>query len=193
MKSERRTAKIFRVLSCRQPDLTVVIENIHDPHNVSAILRSADAVGIHEVQLVYAREKFPKIGKKSSSSANKWVGRRRFNSIKSCFERLRAEGFAIYATRIDEGAVSLYSLDLTKKSAIVLGNEHAGVSDDAAALADARVMIPMVGMIQSLNVSVAGAVILYEALRQRWEKKHYDRSKFSKDDLNAAYTEWLKK
>src|SRR3990172_7332977 len=140
MKSEQRKKKILGVLTRRQPDLTIVVENIHDPHNVSAMLRSADAVGIHEVQLVYTKEKFPKVGKKSSSSANKWVGRRRFDSIQACFAQLRSEGFTIYATRLEEGAKSLYTLDLTRKTAFVFGNEHEGVSDEAARLADARVM-----------------------------------------------------
>jgi tRNA (guanosine-2'-O-)-methyltransferase len=193
MKSEQRKKKIVGVLTRRQPDLTVVIENIHDPHNVSAMLRSADAVGIHEVQLVYTKEKFPKVGKKSSSSAIKWVGRRKFDSIQACYGRLRDEGFAIYATRLEEGAQSLYSLDLTQKTALVFGNEHAGVSDEAAALADARIIIPMMGMIQSLNVSVACAVTLYEALRQRLAGKHYDRVRFSKTEFDALHAEWLKK
>ncbi|MGA9406472.1 MAG: TrmH family RNA methyltransferase, partial [Bacteroidota bacterium] len=93
MRSEKRTKKIFTVLSRRQPDLTIVMENIHDPHNVSAMLRSAEAVGIHEVQLVYTKEKFPRVGKKSSSSADKWVERRKFDSIRSCYECLHSEGF----------------------------------------------------------------------------------------------------
>ena len=191
MKSEQRKKKILGVLTRRQPDLTIVVENIHDPHNVSAMLRSADAVGIHEVQLVYTKEKFPKVGKKSSSSANKWVGRRRFDSIQACFAQLRSEGFTIYATRLEEGAKSLYTLDLTRKTAFVFGNEHEGVSDEAARLADARVMIPMMGMIQSLNVSVACAVTLYEALRQRLES--YQRPRFSKAEFDALHAEWLKK
>jgi len=193
MKSEKRTQKILTVLSRRQPDLTIVIENIHDPHNVSAMLRSADAVGIHEVQLVYTKEKFPKVGKKSSSSANKWVERRKFDSIRECYDRLRGEGFLVYATRLDEGARSLYSLDLTGKIAFVFGNEHAGVSDEAALLADATVMIPMMGMIQSLNVSVACAVTLYEALRQRMNEKNYGTPKFGQEALNRLSVEWLKK
>lgn len=193
MKSEQRKNKIFGALSRRQPDLTVIMENIHDPHNVSAMLRSADAVGIHEVQLVYTREKFPKVGKKSSSSANKWVERRKFNSINECYDKLHSEGFAIYATRLGEGARSLYTLDLTQKTAFVFGNEHTGVSDEAAALADASVMIPMMGMIQSLNVSVACAVTLYEALRQRLKGGHYERKRFSKTEFDALNEAWLKK
>jgi tRNA (guanosine-2'-O-)-methyltransferase len=193
MRSEKRTNKIFSALSKRQPDLTVVIENIHDPHNVSAMLRSADAVGIYEVQLVYTKEKFPKIGKKSSSSANKWVERRKFDSIRSCYDSLRREGFAIYATRLDGAARNLYSVDLTAKTALVFGNEHAGVSEEAASLADATIMIPMTGMIQSLNVSVACAVTLYEALRQRLGEEKYGASKFSKESFDRLYAEWLKK
>jgi len=193
MKSEKRTKKIFTVLSRRQPDLTIVIENIHDPHNVSAMLRSADAVGIHEVQLVYTKEKFPRVGKKSSSSANKWVQLRKYDSVQSCYERLRAEGFAIYATRLEESARPLYSLDLIQKTAFVFGNEHAGVSDEAAALADATIMIPMMGMIQSLNVSVACAVTVYEALRQRLAEEKYGTAKFEKQDFDKVYAEWLKK
>ena len=193
MKSEKRTKKIFSVLSRRQPDLTIVIENIHDPHNVSAMLRSADAVGIHEVQLVYTREKFPRVGKKSSSSANKWVERRKFDSIRSCYDCLHAEGFTIYATRLDETARPLYSFDLTAKTALVFGNEHAGVSDEAAVHADATIMIPMMGMIQSLNVSVACAVTLYEALRQRLAGRTYEAAKFSKPEFDRLHDEWLKK
>ena len=193
MKSERRESKIRSVLSRRQPGLTIVMENIHDPHNVSAMLRSADAVGIHEVQLVYTRQKFPKVGKKSSSSANKWVERRRFDSIPACFETLRSEGFEIYATRLDPQAVSLYSLDLTKKCAFVFGNEHTGVSAEAASLADASIKIPMVGMIQSLNVSVACAVTLYEALRQRMAKKMYERPQFEASTFDQLLSDWLRK
>ena len=193
MRSEQREKKILSVLSHRQPDLTIVIENIHDPHNVSAMLRSADAVGIHEVQLVYTKEKYPKVGKKSSSSANKWVDRRKFESIRSCYDRLRSEGFAIYATRLEESARSLYSLDLVSSCAFVFGNEHSGVSDEAAMLADAVVKIPMMGMIQSLNVSVACAVTLYEVLRQRLAAGRYSGRQFPKEKFERLQADWLRK
>lgn len=193
MKSERRIAKIESVLARRQPDLTIVIENIHDPHNVSAMLRSADAVGITEVQLVYTREKFPRIGSKSSSSANKWVGKRKFSTIRECYAQLRGEGFQIFATRLDETARQVYSFDMTKPTAIVFGNEHAGVSDEAAEFADATMFIPMMGMIQSLNVSVACAVTIYEALRQRLEAGQYGEPKFHPSALETLRGEWLKK
>jgi len=193
MRSERRTKKIRDVLERRQPDLTLVMENIHDPHNVSAMLRSADAVGIHEVQLVYTTQKFPRIGSKSSSSANKWIGRRKFSSIDECYETLRTEGFQIIATKLDESARQLYEFDLTRPTAFVFGNEHAGVTETAADQADATVYIPMMGMIQSLNVSVACAVTIYEALRQRMHAGGYDAPKFDGNNLDELIREWLKK
>jgi tRNA (guanosine-2'-O-)-methyltransferase len=193
MKSDRRNQKLQSVLSYRQPDLTIVMENIHDPHNVSAMLRSADAVGINEVQLVYTEEEFPKIGKKSSSSASKWVERRRFRSITACYDKLRDEGFMVYATRLDQQAKSLFSLDLTRKVAIVFGNEHAGVSDEAAEKADASIMIPMMGMIQSLNVSVACAVVVYEVMRQRLSAGDYKSSKFSEREFTKRLSDWMEK
>jgi tRNA (guanosine-2'-O-)-methyltransferase len=168
--TERRREKFERVIAARRPDLTVVMEDIHDPHNVSAMLRSADAVGVLGVHLVYARDQFPKLGKKSSASASKWIGRSRHTSVGECYSALRAEGFTICATHLGRGSVPLYELDLTKKVALVFGNEHRGVSDEAAELADVNFQIPMLGMIESLNVSVACAVTLYEALRQRLER-----------------------
>ena len=193
MKSQARREKILRVLSHRQPDATIVMENIHDPHNVSAIFRSADAVGIPEVQLVYTNTLFPKIGKKSSSSANKWVTKRRFATVKECYDTLHGEGYQIYATKLDVHAKPLYAFDLTQKVAIVMGNEHAGVSDEAAELADGTIMIPMMGMIQSLNVSVAAAVTLYEMLRQRLAAGKYGTSGYAPEAFDALHAEWLEK
>ncbi len=193
MKSEARRNKIYKVLSQRQPDVTLVLENIHDPHNVSAIFRSADAIGVEQIQLVYTKEKFPRIGKKSSSSANKWVTKRSFISIPECYEQLRKEGFAIYATSLNENSKILYDINLTEKIALVFGNEHSGVSEEAAKLADGTMIIPMMGMIQSLNVSVACAVTLYEVLRQRLSKGDYNNKKMTDEVFTQLYDEWLKK
>ena len=193
MRTERRLQKIRRVLRLRQPDLTVVLEDIHDPHNVSAVLRSADAVGIGEVHLVYTSEEFPKIGRKSSASALKWVVRRKSRSVEECYSRLRKQGFRIYASQLDSDSLCLFDLNLRDKVALVFGNEHRGVSEQAAALADARFMIPMHGMIESLNVSVACAVSLYEALRQRLEHGDFSRLKLGDTALRALAEEWSKK
>jgi tRNA (guanosine-2'-O-)-methyltransferase len=193
MRTERRLQKIRRVLRQRQPDLTVVLENIHDPHNVSAILRSADAVGIAEVHLVYTTEEFPKIGRKSSASASKWVVRRKYRGAEECYSSLRKQGFKIYASQLDFKSLCLFELNLRNKVALVFGNEHRGVSEEAAALADARFIIPMYGMIESLNVSVACAVSLYEALRQRLKHGGYSKPKLSDTALRTLAEEWSKK
>ena len=190
MAGERRIARLEKTLRHRQPDLTVVIENIHDAHNVSAILRSCDAAGVMQVQLLYTHEKFPRIGKKSSASANKWIGRRTFKKAGECFAALRGEGFTVLATHLGQDSRSLYELDLTKKTALVFGNEHRGVSDEIAALADGNFQIPMFGMIQSLNVSVACAVTLFEAVRQRTVRGDYTQPKLSEKELHKILENW---
>ncbi len=192
MRSERRSAKIREVLSHRQPDLTVIMENIHDPHNVSAVLRSCDAVGVMRVELLYNVEKFPRLGRKSSSSANKWLEVRKHKTVDACFAALRADGFAICATHLGHQARSLYATDLTRPVALLFGNEHRGVSQEAAEKADMNIFIPMVGMIQSLNVSVACAVTLYEALRQRLQTGTA-ASKISAARLEELYADWIKR
>ncbi len=192
-RTEKRILKLRSALERRQPDLTIVMENIHDPHNVSAMLRSADAVGVMQVQLLYTFEKFPKIGKKSSASAWKWIERRQYRTTEECYTALRSEGYAIYATHLGVDSRSLYELDLTKPAALVFGNEHRGVSDEAAALADGNFVIPMNGMIQSLNVSVACAVSLYEAFRQRWAAGQYEKAKFSASRFEELMKVWERK
>ena len=192
-RSEKRTAKILRAINYRQLDLTAVMENIHDPHNVSAIIRTCDSVGINEVFLIYNYEKFPKIGKKSSASAYKWVTKNHFRTVDECYAELKKNNFKIYATSLENEPKSYWDVDFTDKVAIVLGNEHRGVSAEACEKADATIQIPMYGMIQSLNVSVATAVILYEVARQRQQKGQYDKHKFPENDYNNIINEWLKK
>lgn len=169
------------------------MENIHDPHNVSAILRTCDAVGIAKISLVYNVEKFPKLNRTSSASAIKWVERDKYRDIKECYEGLRNEGFKIFASSLTENSISLYDIDFTKKVAIVLGNEHRGISEEAAELADGVFQIPMHGMVQSLNVSVANAVILYEAQRQRLMNGMYDKSELNEEEIDKFIDEWCKK
>jgi tRNA (guanosine-2'-O-)-methyltransferase len=190
-RTEKRTNKIESVVRARQKSLHIVIENIHDPHNVSAIFRTCDAVGAGSVSLVYNTEPFPKIGKKSSASAYKWVDKKKYKGIKECYNTLKSDGFRIYVSSISSGARSIYELDLTKKSAIVFGNEHRGVSKDAEELADEKFIIPMFGMVQSLNVSVAAAVVLYEALRQRLNAGLYNKSEYSEEDIQHLINKWI--
>jgi len=193
MATEKRSRRLKDVIAKRQPDLTVVMENIHDPHNVSAMLRSCDAAGVMQVQLVYTNEKYPEIGKKSSASAGKWIAQRKFGSAPECAAALRSEGFKIFATHLAVRSNSLYTLDLTGKVALVFGNEHRGVSDEFVKVADGNFQIPMFGMIQSLNVSVACAVTLFEAVRQRMAHGGYDVPKLSARELNALLKLWNRK
>ncbi|MCK5076106.1 MAG: RNA methyltransferase [Calditrichia bacterium] len=190
MITEARKAKIEKVLKSRQPDLTVVFENIHDPHNVSAILRTSDAVGILETYLLYTHTAYPRLGKKSSASAKKWIRQNRFNDHFKLKKALKEKNFNIYATHVDAAAKSIYEIDWTKPSAIIMGNEHLGVSEEALEIADERIYIPQTGFIQSLNVSVATAIILYEAFRQRNEKGLYDSITLKDEEYNELFSKW---
>ncbi len=188
-----RLAKITAAVKARQFSLRVVLENIHDPHNVSAIFRTCDAVGVPKVTLLYTVESFPKISKTSSASSRKWVEQEKCDNTEECFKKLKEQGFKIIATALNDKAKNLYDLDLTRKVAIVMGNEHRGVSDEVLKYADEILYIPMRGMIQSLNVSVATAVILYEAQRQRSLKGMYDKSELSEEELEKMIEEWAGK
>ena len=192
-RTERRQARIRSVLARRQPDLTVVLENVHDPHNVSAILRSCDGVGVLWAHAVYTIEEPPAgaFARQTSASAAKWVEVERHKSLGDCFERLRAEGFAILVTSIGPGTRSLYEWDLREPVALVLGNEMRGVSTEARDLSDGAIHIPMAGMVESLNVSVACAVCLYEAFRQRNAAGDYELPKLDADHLRALEDDWL--
>ena len=191
--SQRRLGRMAGVLRRRQPDLTVVIENVHDPHNISAVLRSCDAVGVDTVHLVYTQEERPQLSRISSASALKWLQVVDHPDIAACYAALRRQGCRIYATHLGEASLDLYDLDLVQPSALVFGNEQRGVSDEALALADASVVIPMMGMVQSLNISVACAVSLYEALRQRRLVGAYAAPKLGQGELDARLTRWLER
>jgi len=192
-RTEKRVEKIKWVLSKRQPSFRIVIENVFDPHNVSAIFRTCDAAGIPCVSLVYNIEKFPKIGKKSSASAYKWIEREKYKTIEECYKNLKEEKFTIYASSLNNNAKSLYDFDYTKKSAFVFGNEHRGLSLEAQELADERFFIPMYGMVQSLNVSVSAAISIYEVLRQRILSGFYDKSESNQKELRKLLDVWVKK
>ncbi|GAB6161720.1 RNA methyltransferase [Desulfothermus naphthae] len=192
-RTERRIKKIISVLSKRQKDLTLIIDNIHDPHNVSAILRSCDAFGVHKIHLYYTTEQFPELGKKSSASARKWVEREKHTDAKNMIESLIREGFRIIRTGFSEKAKSILEYDLTQPVAIILGNEHRGLSPELIELVDDELYIPMQGMVESLNVSVAAAIILYESWRQRWVKGMYDRPSFDDKTLSKLIEIWLNK
>lgn len=193
--TEKRLNKFRRVTEQRQKYLTVVLENIHDSHNVSAILRTADSVGIDKIYLIYNQESFPKISRISSASAKKWVELAKFKSVKDCYTELKENKYNICSTCMNSGkkSFSLYELDLTKRTALVFGNEHRGLSEEAVKLSDKNFLIPMKGMVQSLNVSVSAAVCLYEALRQREVQGMYTKSKYTKKELEEKLNHYISK
>lgn len=192
-RTEKRIEKLTKVIKSRQPSLKIVLENIHDRHNVSAIFRTCDAAGIPKVSLIYNVEKFPRIGKKSSASAFKWVEKDKFKTVEECYAALRKDGYKILASAISENAVSVYEIDFTKKCAIVMGNENRGLSFEAIEQADLQFKIPMFGMVQSLNVSVSAAIVVYEALRQRIKSHKFDKSELSEKQIADMLNLWSEK
>ncbi len=162
-----RQARIDQVVANRTRTLTVVMEAFCDPQNVNAVLRTCEAFGIQELHVVEGVMKPYDRNKKISQNADKWLDVRRWASTRECLGHLRAEGYAIYVTHLDDGARPLAALPFGGKVALVFGNEHRGVSADALALADASYLIPMRGFVQSLNVSVAAAISIATAVERR--------------------------
>ncbi len=162
-----RKARIDEVVANRTRTLTVVMEAFCDPQNVNAVLRTCEAFGIQDVHAIEGPMKPWDRNKKISQNADKWLDVRRWRSTGECLRHLAAEGYAIYATHLDARARPLRSLPFAGKVALVFGNEHRGVSDDALALAEATYAIPMRGFVQSLNVSVAAAISIATAVERR--------------------------
>lgn len=189
--TEERLQRIEEVLNARQAGLTVVLENVHDPHNISAVMRSCDAVGIQEIYILNTKiPKHKKFGNKSSSSANKWLTIHQFTDPAACFTCLRQKYDSILTTHLSSDAITLYDIDFTGSIALVFGNEHGGVSDEIISMADGNFVIPQVGMIRSLNISVACAVSIYEAFRQKRIAGHYGTPGLPAELYNFLKDKW---
>ena len=176
-----REQKLRSVIRQSQPDLTVVLENIFDPLNISAVLRSCDAVGVREVFVVYTKKYLDKrglvLGKRTSGGTFKWIDVYFFEELEECFRRVKERYGRILTTLPPgEGVPSLYTHDLSQPTALLFGNEDEGVSPEAMAMADGSFTIPQAGFAESLNISVACAVTLFEAKRQRTEKGFYNEN-----------------
>src|ERR1700760_1134566 len=186
-----RTERITSVLDKRQADLIIVLENVFDPHNISAVMRTCDAVGVQDVFILNTRiPRHKKWGAKSSSSAAQWLTIHQYDNARDCFDELRRRADGIFTTHLAADAVSLYDMDLTGRIALVFGNEHSGVSDEIRAFSDGNFIIPQVGIIKSLNISVACAVTLYEAFRQKTLAGHYDKSRMPEQQMNELLEKW---
>ncbi len=169
------------MLATRQPDLTVCLEQVHKPHNVSAIIRTADAVGVHQVHAVWPTTRMRTLVS-SAAGSNSWVSVKTHPTIGDAVGHLKAQGMQILATNLSARAVDFREVDYTRPTCVLLGQEKTGITEEALALADQDIVIPMIGMVQSLNVSVASALILYEAQRQRQNAGLYRRDNSMLDE-----------
>ena len=184
-----RFARLRRALTRRQPDLTVLMDRVNKSHNFSAIVRNCDAVGVLEAHVV-PPETGLDIHHGSSAGTRKWVSVRRHADVPSAVAHLKEGGFAVLAAHPSASAVDYREVDYTVPSAIVMGAELHGVSDEGLRLADTHVTIPMAGMVHSLNVSVATALLLFEASRQRQAAGMYDESRLSREEFERRLFEW---
>lgn len=168
-----RHQRIKDMLDKRQPDLTVCMEGVHKTHNLAAVVRTCDAIGVSDVHAVWKNKRMQVSGGSAAGSLN-WMDIHNYTSTEDAINALKAQGMQILVTNLSASAVDFREVDYTKPTAIILGQEKFGASDVALAMADQDIVIPMVGMVQSLNVSVACSVVLYEAQRQRQMAGMYD-------------------
>lgn len=184
-----RFRKLQEVLGRRQPDLTVLMERVHKSRNLSAILRNCDAAGVLEAHAIPPKDGL-EIHAHTSAGTSKWVKVVRHRTVRGATERLRAEGFRILAAHPGNGGADYREVDFTTPTAIMVGAELLGLTDEALGLADQLVEIPMLGMASSLNVSVATALLLFEAARQRTSAGMYETSRLSQVDFQRTLFEW---
>jgi rRNA methylases len=171
--SPERLSRIRQMLARRQPDLTVCLEHVNKAHNIAAIIRTCDAVGVHEIHAVWPEA--VRENNRAAKGSHHWLRQQRHDTIAQAISALKQQKMQVLATHLSSRAVDFREIDYTKPTAILLGAEKHGISQEALALADQDIIIPMVGMVQSLNVSVASALILYEAQRQRQQAGYYQR------------------
>lgn len=190
MPTQARYRRIMDVLARRQPDLTVLAEDVYKPHNLSAMIRSCDAVGIGAVHAVHPTGGIATYNA-TSASADKWVDLVVHESVGDAVAALRGQGLQILAAHLSDDAVDFRDVDFVRPTCVLFGNERDGVTSEGAAAADHHIVIPMHGMVQSLNVSVATAVILFEAQRQRRAAGLYDAPRLSPRERNDRAFRWL--
>lgn len=175
-----RKEKLEQVARRRQGNLAVLLENVHDPHNIGAVMRSCDSVGIRDLFVLYTEPHLTQerlvLGNKTSAGTKKWLDIHFHTDPETCFRDIRSRFDTVLCTHLGESAHDLYDLDLTESLCLVFGNERDGVSQDLLSRSDGNFLIPQMGMAGSLNVSVACAVTLYEAYRQRREKGFYSEN-----------------
>ena len=186
--SDERLEKMKKILQTRQNTLRVFMDYVYSPHNLSAIVRTCDAVNIGK--LYYRHQKQVKLNNEITMGAHKWIFHEYVEDIEKFYKDIKSQGYQVVVTLLDEDTVDFREVDYTKPTLIVLGNEVDGASETSIKYADKKVIIPMYGMSQSLNVSVANAVILYEAQHQRVLKGMYDKPQLSSEIIEQALKKW---
>jgi tRNA (guanosine-2'-O-)-methyltransferase len=190
MSTPKRFHRLRAVLDRRQPDLTVLLEDVQVPRNLAAILRSCDAVGVFEAHAVWLGGRL-KISRPASGGNRKWLPVSKFRTLAAAIEHLKGQGLHVLAAHPAPQAIPFREVDYTLPTALLLGNEDNGLTEEALASADAVVTIPMEGMGTSLNVSVAAALILFEAQRQRRAAGFYDRPRLDPETYARTLFEWV--
>ena len=193
MTKNPRTERIDTILLYKQPSLQLFLDDVYNSQNLSAILRSCDGVGVFDLFYSNTENRDLRIHKTITQGAHHWVNRTRIAHEERCnlLKMKQQEGYQVVVTHFSEDAVSFREIDYTKPTIIVMGNEAEGVSADVIALADTLVIIPMMGMVQSLNVSVATALLLYEAERQLEDAGKYTVAQFSEEQRVNIREAWL--
>jgi len=190
--TKQRLDRVSQVLSQRQPDLTVIMDGVHKPHNIAAIVRSCDAVGVLAVHLAKPRGGFGfGTPHATSGGSQKWVEHHCYEDVVQPIQALQSRGFQVLAANKSVNAIDFREIDYTRPTAILMGAELFGVGQQALALVDSEVFIPMAGMVESFNVSVACAILLAEAQRQRLSAGHYARAKLTQEQISRMRFEWM--
>jgi tRNA (guanosine-2'-O-)-methyltransferase len=187
----RRFDRIVATLSRRQPDLSIAMENVHKTRNFGALARTCDAVGIGVIHAITPDDSRVVLGHKTAGGTERWLSVRRHPNIATAYADFRDRGFTLLAADLGPDTVDFREVDYTIPTVIVVGSELDGLSMEAAMNADDRIHVPLMGMVESLNVSVAAGVILFEAARQRQQAGLYARRRISDEEYTRLLFEWL--
>ena len=187
--SDKRLNIILNCLNQRQPDLTVIMENVVKPHNLAAVARTADAVGVQQIHAI-TKQTSIKLTQMAAGGVKKYVSIEKHLSTEAGINHLKQRGFQVIATHLSDHARDYRDIDYTRPTAVLVGTELEGVSEQALSLADECITIPMSGLVQSLNVSVATALVLFEAYHQKQAAGHYEHRKLDDETFFKLLFEW---
>lgn len=185
----QRLKRMYEVLNKRTRYISILLEAVDDNHNQSAVIRSLDAFGIQDIYVVPGRAQFEP-NDDVTKSADKWVTINQKPDIETAIRDLHSKGYQVLASYLGDGARPIDDIDLSKPTVLLFGNEHSGVSKKAIEICDGKFIIPMCGFVQSLNISVAAAITMYEVTK-RAKKVAGDRYYLTLDEKKKLYFQWM--